>query len=265
METAEPNLELIIQFVSQKPDGATLPEIIEYANGKDRTVQRWVADLVDSHRLKSKGKGRATRYLAPKPRITSNVVTATDSPTAEGRQTSTGSVPPSAPNIRQSAATGPVAPTETYRQPAAVAPTTSAAMLGQAAPAGPVALPANNRKITAAPHSAARGSGDASSGWQQPPADAPFARYPDFEELYYHIFPRIVRTCMNRTNAESVVREQADFDYRTDPKRKQAFIAAAMAKLDSLTLADVHPYGVGPTTYGDWRRGWNEPPGTRHW
>lgn len=71
---SDSRIPALVGYIAGQPDGASLPEIEQQLSPRlpRRTLQRWVAVLVDSRLLRRRGNARSTRYLLgngrPKPR-----------------------------------------------------------------------------------------------------------------------------------------------------------------------------------------------------
>lgn len=71
---SDSRIPALVGYITGQPDGASLPEIEQQLSPRvpHRTLQRWMAVLVDSRLLRRRGNARATRYALgngrPKPR-----------------------------------------------------------------------------------------------------------------------------------------------------------------------------------------------------
>jgi hypothetical protein len=71
---SDARIPALVGYINRQPDGASLPEIEQQLSPPlaHRTLQRWMAVLVDSRLLRRRGNARATRYVLgngrPKPR-----------------------------------------------------------------------------------------------------------------------------------------------------------------------------------------------------
>jgi hypothetical protein len=71
---SDARIPALVGYINRQPDGAALPEIEQQLSPPlaHRTLQRWMAVLVDSRLLRRRGNARATRYVLgngrPKPR-----------------------------------------------------------------------------------------------------------------------------------------------------------------------------------------------------
>jgi hypothetical protein len=251
----DPRIDLIVQFVSGRADGASLGEIEEAIIPKPqhRTLQFWVSGLVDKGVLKSRGAGRATRYVVPKKRVGETQPTAGNRPAIN----TAGS-----PREEQTNATGSSRP---QVQPVPTAVTASATRIQSPGwrGAGTAQAPASAK----APESWPRATTTrvpagttilAASEPEAAPEPVQESRIdPAIAAQIRRVIPILVRKALNRSGAEENLALEGVRAFHDDTVTIRIFMAEALAELETLTTGTKYQqYGIQPAQWDLWRTWW---------